>query len=42
MARQSKLTPESQKKIVGAISEGNYLETAAAIGGLHTPHSTTG
>ncbi len=34
MARQSKLTPETQKKIVDAISEGNYLETAAAIGGV--------
>lgn len=34
MARQSKLTPEAQKKIVNAISEGNYLETAAAIGGI--------
>lgn len=34
MARQSKLTPETQKKIVGAIAEGNYLETAAAIGGV--------
>lgn len=36
MARQSKLTPETQKKIVSAISEGNYLETAAAIGGVST------
>lgn len=34
MARQSKLTPETQKKIVDAIAEGNYLETAAAIGGV--------
>lgn len=34
MARQSKLTPETQKKIVDAISEGNYLVTAAAIGGV--------
>ncbi len=34
MARQSKLTPETQKKIVDAIAEGNYLETASAIGGI--------
>ena len=34
MALQSKLTPETQKKIVDAISEGNYLVTAAAIGGV--------
>ncbi len=34
MARQSKLTPETQKKIVDSIAEGNYLETAAAIGGV--------
>lgn len=34
MARLSKLTPETQKKIVDAIAEGNYLETAAALGGI--------
>jgi transposase-like protein len=34
MARQSKLTPETQRKIVEAIAEGNYLETAAALGGV--------
>lgn len=34
MARQSKLTPDTQKKIVDAIAEGNYLETAAALGGI--------
>ena len=34
MARQCKLTPETQEKIVSAIAEGNYLETAAAIGGV--------
>lgn len=34
MARQSKLTPETQQKIVDAIAKGNYLETAAALGGI--------
>ena len=34
MARQSKLTPETQEKIVNAIADGNYLETAAALGGV--------
>lgn len=34
MGRQCKLTPETQQKIVNAIAEGNYLETAAALGGI--------
>lgn len=34
MGRPSKLTPESAKKIVDAIAAGNYLEVAAAHGGV--------
>ena len=32
--RPSKLTPEAQQKIVQAVASGNYLETAAAYGGI--------
>lgn len=32
--RPSKLTPETQQKIVQAVASGNYLETAAAYGGI--------
>ncbi|WP_245533961.1 hypothetical protein [Effusibacillus pohliae] len=35
MARRTKLTPEIQQKIVGAIAAGNYHETACALAGIH-------
>ena len=34
MGRPSKLTPEAHDKIIRAIAAGNYLETAAAHGGI--------
>ena len=34
MGRNSKLTPETHTKIIGAIKAGNYLETAAAYAGI--------
>ena len=34
MGRPSKLTPETHDKIIRAIAAGNYLETAAAHGGV--------
>ena len=34
MGRPTKLTEESKRKIVQAIAGGNYLETAAAYGGV--------
>lgn len=34
MGRSSKLTPETQQKIITAISAGAYLETAAAHGSI--------
>ena len=33
--RPTKLTPETQKKIVDAIKAGNYMETAAAYAGIN-------
>jgi transposase len=36
MARKTKLTPELQKKITGAIAAGNYHETACALAGVST------
>ena len=32
--RPGKLTPEVQQRIVQAVASGNYLETAAAYGGI--------
>lgn len=34
MARPTKLTPEIQKKIVAAISSGNYYEAACQYAGV--------
>lgn len=35
MARPTKLTPELQAKIAGAIAAGNYQETACELAGIH-------
>jgi len=35
MGRKSKLTPERQERIINAIRAGSYVETAAALAGIH-------
>lgn len=35
MATKSKLTKETQKKIVDQLKSGNYIETASAFAGIH-------
>lgn len=35
MAAPTKLTPDVQERLLGAIASGNYYETACALAGIH-------